>query len=56
MQNFALHSLLEEGATMYKFLVLMKDALNNNNKDIKLNLIGITWSLIAREIKLTDER
>ena len=34
----------------------MKDALNTNNKEIKLNLIGITWSLIAREIKLTDER
>lgn len=56
MQNLALNSMLEEGATMYKFLILMKEALNNNNKEIKLNLIGITWSLIAREIKLTDER
>ena len=52
----SLHSLLDEGATTYKFLVLMKEALNNNNEEIKLNLIGITWSLIAREIKLTDER
>jgi len=56
MQNFALNSFLEEGATMYKFLILMKDAVNNNNRELRHNLIGTTWTLIAREIKLTDER
>jgi len=56
MHNFALNSMLEEGATMFKFLILMKDAVNNNNKEIKHNLIGTIWTLIAREIKLTDAK
>lgn len=35
MHNLALNSFLEEGATTYKFLVLMKEALNKNHKDVR---------------------
>ena len=56
MHNFALNSQLEEGATMFKFMVLMKEAVNSDSKVFKRDLIGVIWTLMAREIKLTDER
>lgn len=54
MHNFALNSFLEEGSTMFKFLILMKDAIKENNKELQRNLISTIWTLIAREIKLTE--
>lgn len=56
MHSFGLNSLLEEGATMFKFLILMKDAMNNNHRELNQNLIAVIWTLIARETKLTNER
>ena len=41
---------------MFKFMVLMKEAVNNDSKVFKRDLIGVIWTLMAREIKLTDER
>ena len=41
---------------MFKFMVLMKEAVNSDSKVFKRDLIGVIWTLMAREIKLTDER
>lgn len=59
LQTYALNAEFDEDATVLKFLVLLKGKLAENENlspDLQKNLIGIIWTLIARETSITQAK
>jgi hypothetical protein len=63
MHTFALHGKLQEGATCYKFMLILSNKLLVQSYDkyggknsVNENLISIIWTLMYREIIVRQEK